>query len=218
MSRPPEDGEDEEESSEEDESHIWDKPIEVIDDLYDEYGQAIISHAGGAVGAAAGAVVGGPVGGIAGSIVGKKTVGKMLNRDGAINSENAPAAVGAYPHARRVGGRIYVSGIGPRQVGTNEIPGGPIHDENGQPLDYDIRAQTHAVIKNIEAILAEVECGLGNIIDCLVFLVDMERDFEGYNEVYAEYFSDVMASRTTVAVSALPTPIAVEFKVIAKAS
>ena len=223
MSRIPGDDEDEpldEEGStedSEDEEESWTNPIDVIDDLYDEYGSAVISHAGGAVGAAAGVAVGGPLGGVAGSIVGKKAVGKMMSKDGPIVSENAPEAVGAYPHARRVGNLIFVSGIGPRHPETNEIQGGPIRDADGKPLDYDIRAQTRAVIENIKAILEEVECDLNNVVDCLVFLVDMERDFEGYNEVYAEYFSDVMAARTTVAVSALPTPIAVEFKVVAKA-
>lgn len=133
-----------------------------------------------------------------------------------IVSDNAPVAVGAYPHARRVGSLIFVSGIGPRHPETNEIQGGAIRDENGNPLDYDIRAQTRAVIENIKAILEEVDCGLDKIVDCLVFLVDMERDFDGFNEVYSEYFESIMAARTTVAVSALPTPIAVEFKVIAK--
>ena len=98
----------------------------------------------------------------------------------------------------------------------SKIPGGPIHDEEGNPLDYDIRAQTRAVIENIETILEGAGSNLGRIIDCLVFLVDMERDFDGYNEVYNEYFADILSARTTVAVSALPTPIAVEFKVIAR--
>ena len=136
--------------------------------------------------------------------------------DDVIVSDNAPEAVGAYPHARRVGSLIFVSGIGPRHPETNEIQGGPICDEKGNPLDYDIRAQTRAVIENIKTILEEVDCGLDKIVDCLVFLVDMERDFDGFNEVYSEYFESIMAARTTVAVSALPTPIAVEFKVIAK--
>ena len=223
MSRRPED--DEEKSPEDevspddsgDDEDSWPNPIDVIDDLYDEYGSSVITHAGGAVGAAAGMAAGGPLGGVAGSIVGKKAVGKLMSKDGPILSENAPEAVGAYPHARRVGSLIFVSGIGPRHPETNEIQGGPICDENGIPLDYDIRAQTRAVIENIEAILDEVDCSLKNVVDCLVFLVDMERDFEGFNEVYGEYFESIMASRTTVAVSALPTAIAVEFKVIAKA-
>jgi len=200
-------------SSDEDE---WPSPGEVIDDLYDEYGNAVISHAGGAIGAAAGAVVGGPLGGVAGSIVGKKTASKLMSKDGPIFSENAPKAVGAYPHARRVGNLIFVSGIGPRHPETNEIVGGAIKDENGNPMDYDIKAQTKQVLENIKSILEEVELSLSDVVDCLCFLVDMERDFTGFNEVYGEYFSEIMAARTTVAVRALPTPIAVELKVIVK--
>lgn len=200
-------------SSDEDE---WPSPGEVIDDLYDEYGNTVISHAGGAIGAAAGAVVGGPLGGVAGSIVGKKTASKLMSKDGPIFSENAPKAVGAYPHARRVGNLIFVSGIGPRHPETNEIVGGAIKDENGKPMDYDIKAQTKQVLENIKSILEEVELSLEDVVDCLCFLVDMERDFTGFNEVYGEYFSEIMAARTTVAVRALPTPIAVELKVIAK--
>ena len=200
-------------SSDEDE---WRSPGEVIDGLYDEYGNAVISHAGGAIGAAAGAVVGGPLGGVAGSIVGKKTASKLMSKDGPIFSENAPKAVRAYPHARRVGNLIFVSGIGPRHPETNEIVGGAIKDENGKPMDYDIKAQTKQVLENIKSILEEVELSLEDVVDCLCFLVDMERDFTGFNEVYGEYFSEIMAARTTVAVRALPTPIAVELKVIAK--
>ena len=107
--------------------------------------------------------------------------------------------------------------MGPRQPGTNEIPGGPTKDDNGKPLEYDIRAQTHAVISNIRVILEEYGLGLENIVDVLVFLTDMERDFQDYNEVYAEYFSEILPARTTVAVEALPTSIAIELKVIARA-
>tara|TARA_B100001750_G_C15398715_1_gene541449 strand:+ start:380 stop:808 length:429 start_codon:yes stop_codon:yes gene_type:complete len=137
-------------------------------------------------------------------------------KDGPIFSDNAPKAVGAYPHARRVGDLIFVSGIGPRHPVTNEIVGGAIRDENGALLDYDIRAQTKQVIENIKSILAEENLSLENVVDCLCFLVDMDRDFSGYNDVYGEYFSNIMATRTTVSISALPTPIAVEMKVIAK--
>lgn len=136
--------------------------------------------------------------------------------DGPIISSNAPFAVGAYPHAHRVGDLLFVSGIGPRHPETNEIPGGPIIDQDGNPTDYDIKAQTRQVIENIQAILTDAGTSLENVVDCLCFLVDMDRDFAGYNEVYGEYFSDIMAARTTVAISALPTPIAVEMKVVAK--
>jgi 2-aminomuconate deaminase len=107
--------------------------------------------------------------------------------------------------------------MGPRQPGTNEIPGGPIKDDEGNPMDYDIKAQTHAVINNIRVILEEYGSGLENVVDVLVFLTDMERDFNGYNEVYAEYFSETLPARTTVSVDALPTSIAIELKVIARA-
>ncbi|MEC8938778.1 MAG: Rid family hydrolase [Candidatus Thermoplasmatota archaeon] len=191
-------------------------PDEIIEALYDAYGKSMIYTAGGAAGAAAGVALGGPVGGIVGGVVAKKTAGKFTNDDGPIFSENAPTAVGAYPHAHRVGNLLLVSGIGPRQAGTDEIPGGPIRDSDGNPLDYDIRAQTRAVIENIKAILEDAGSSLDNVVDCLSFLIDMDQDFEGYNEVYAEYFSEIQCARTTVAVRALPTPIAVELKVIAK--
>ena len=139
-----------------------------------------------------------------------------MPEDGPIFSENAPKAVGAYPHARRVGNLVFVSGIGPRHPETNEIVGGAVRDGNGNPLDYDIKAQTKQVIENIKSILEEADLSLDNVVDCLCFLVDMERDFAGYNEIYGEYFSEIMATRTTVSVTALPTPIAVEMKVIAK--
>ncbi len=124
--------------------------------------------------------------------------------------------MGAYPHARRVGNLVFVSGIGPRHPETNEIVGGAVRDGNGNPLDYDIKAQTKQVIENIKSILEEADLSLDDVVDCLCFLVDMERDFAGYNEIYGEYFSEIMATRTTVSVTALPTPIAVEMKVIAK--
>jgi len=134
-----------------------------------------------------------------------------------IRTPNAPDPVGAYPHARRHGDLLFLSGVGPRQAGTNEIPGGPIRDAQGHPRDYDIRAQTEAVIENIKAVLAACGATLDDVLDVTVFLVDMERDFLGYNEVYAKHFTRVQAARTTLAIRALPTPIAVEFKVIAKA-
>jgi len=134
--------------------------------------------------------------------------------DGPIRTDTAPKPVGAYPHARRVGPFLFLSGVGPRQPGTDEIPGGPIRDANG-PLEYDIAAQTRAVIANISAILAASGGKLSDVVDVTAFLVDMDRDFQDYNQVYANHFSDIGATRTTLAVRALPTPIAVEFKVIA---
>ena len=134
-----------------------------------------------------------------------------------INTPNAPNPVGAYPHARRVGDLLFLSGVGPRQPGTNAIPGGPIRDEHGQPLDYDIEAQTQAVIDNVRVILEAAGSSLEKVIDITAFLVDMDRDFKGYNKVYKTTFEPIQATRTTIAITALPTPIAVEFKVLALA-
>jgi 2-aminomuconate deaminase len=134
-----------------------------------------------------------------------------------IRTDAAPEPVGAYPHARRVGDLLYLSGVGPRQAGSNEIPGGPIVDQQGQPRDYDIEAQTRATIENVKAVLAAAGSSLEKVVDVTVFLVDMERDFADYNRVYAEYFTTIQAARTTLAIRALPTPIAVEFKVLAQA-
>ena len=192
-------------------------PADAVEKVYDEVGQSLARSAGGALGAAAGVAVGGPVGGVLGAVVGRNAAGKLTSEDGAFIAEGGPSAVGAYPHLRRVGDLVFVSGMGPRQPGTNEIPGGPIKDESGNPLEYDIRAQTHAVISNIRVILEEYGLGLENIVDVLVFLTDMERDFQGYNEIYAEYFSEILPARTTVSVEALPTSIAIELKVIARA-
>ena len=135
--------------------------------------------------------------------------------EGSVNTNSAPKPVGAYPHARRVGDLLYLSGVGPRQPGTNEIPGGPIHDSNGNPLDYDIKAQTQAVVDNIARILEEAGSSINNVLDVTSFLIDMDRDFKGYNEVWAETLGKVGPTRTTLAIRALPTPIAVEMKVIA---
>jgi len=134
-----------------------------------------------------------------------------------INTDAAPKPVGAYPHARREGDLLFLSGVGPRQPGTNAIPGGPIRDENGHPLDYDAAAQTEAVIGNIRVILEAAGSSLDDVIDVTAFLIDMDRDFAEYNAVYAKHFTAIGATRTTLAIRALPTPIAVEFKVIARA-
>lgn len=135
-------------------------------------------------------------------------------REGSVNTDSAPKPVGAYPHARRVGNMLYLSGVGPRQTGTNAIPGGPIHDENDEPLDYDIKAQTHAVVENVRRVVEEAGGTMDQVVDVTTFLVDMKRDFSGYNEVWAETLGKVGPTRTTLAIDALPTPIAVEMKVI----
>lgn len=140
-------------------------------------------------------------------------VAQRVDVDGA----KAPKPVGAYPHARRVGDLLYLSGVGPRQPGTDAIPGGAIRDADGAPQDYDIKAQTRAVIENVRAILEASGSSLDRVLDVTTFLVDMDRDFAGYNEVYAELLGPVGPTRTTLAIRALPTPIAIELKVIAAA-
>lgn len=136
--------------------------------------------------------------------------------DGGIDAEAAPAPVGPYPHARREGDLLFLSGMGPRQPGTDEIPGGPVRDASG-PLPYDVEAQTRATIDNIARVLKASGATLADVVDVSVFLIDMDRDFDTFNRVYREYFGSVRPTRTTVAVSALPTPIAVELKVTARA-
>ena len=133
---------------------------------------------------------------------------------GSVNTSKAPQPVGAYPHARRVGDMLFLSGVGPRQAGSNTIPGGPIHDADGHPLEYDIRAQTRAVVENVRAIVEQAGAKMEHIVDVTTFLIDMKRDFSGYNEVWAETLGKYGPTRTTLAIDALPTPIAVEMKVI----
>src|SRR5687768_12861762 len=137
------------------------------------------------------------------------------NESGAVRTSHAPTPVGAYPHARRVGDLLFVSGMGPRQPGTDEIPGGPVRDRDGRPLEYDVGAQTAAVIANVRAVLEAAGSSLSDVVDVTVFLVDMKRDFATFNEVYAQQLGPIGPTRTTVEVGALPTPIAVELKVIA---
>lgn len=142
------------------------------------------------------------------------TASATASAAGVIDVSAAPKPVGAYPHARRHGDLLFLSGIGSRTPGTNAIPGGPVRDANKQPLDYDVAAQTRQVIENIKTILKGCNACLEDVIDVQVFLIDMDRDFAAFNKVYGEYFKDIQATRTTISISALPTPIAVEFKVI----
>ena len=127
----------------------------------------------------------------------------------------APGPVGAYPHARREGEFLFLSGIGPRQPGSDQIPGVTL-DGQGVVIDHDIALQTRSVIENVQRVLEGADASLDQVVDILVFLTDMKRDFQTFNKVYAEYFSEIGPTRTTVEVGALPTPIAVEFKVIAR--
>ena len=131
-----------------------------------------------------------------------------------INSDRAPDPVGAYPHARRVGNLLFLSGVGPRKAGQTEIPGVELND-SGEIQAYDIETQTRSVLHNVQVILEEAGLGLGDLVDVTVFLTNMKDDFPGFNSVYAETFTQHQPCRTTVEVGALPTPIAVELKCIA---
>jgi len=133
-----------------------------------------------------------------------------------INTKKAPEPVGAYPHARKAGGLLFLSGVGPRKPGTKDIPGVQ-KDVLGNVVWYDVAAQTESVIENIKIILEASGSSLEKVVDVQVFLTDMKRDFKTFNAVYAKHFSKIQATRTTIEVGALPTPIAVEFKVIAEA-
>jgi 2-aminomuconate deaminase len=131
-----------------------------------------------------------------------------------IVSEKAPEPVGLYPHARRVGNLLFLSGVGPRKRGSKAIPGVEM-DEDGNIVAYDIEAQCRSVFENVRLILEEAGSHWDNLVDVTVFLTDMEKDFSTYNRLYAEYFSTNQPCRTTVEVSRLPTPIAIELKCIA---
>jgi 2-aminomuconate deaminase len=131
-----------------------------------------------------------------------------------INSTKAPEPVGLYPHARRVGNLLFLSGVGPRERGTKKIPGVEM-DTEGNVVSYDIEIQCHSVFRNVRCILEDAGSGWDKIVDVTVFLTNMKDDFLVYNRVYAEYFKESRPCRTTVEVNALPTPIAIELKVIA---
>ena len=131
-----------------------------------------------------------------------------------INSSKAPEPVGLYPHARKVGNLLFLSGVGPRERGTKKIPGVEL-DDKGNIVSYDIEAQCHSVFRNIKYILEDSGSGWDKIVDVTVFLTNMKADFQTYNRIYAEYFKDNLPCRTTVEINALPTPIAIELKVIA---
>ena len=131
-----------------------------------------------------------------------------------INTGNAAAPLGAYPHARRVGNLLFLSGIGSRQASDNKIPGLEL-DKDGNIIKYDIEAECHSVFANVKAVLEASGSKWENIIDVTVFLTNMKKDFPLYNQIYGKYFNGVNACRTTVEIKSLPTPIAIELKVIA---
>jgi 2-aminomuconate deaminase len=131
-----------------------------------------------------------------------------------INTSQAAKPLGAYPHARKVGNLLFLSGIGSRSAADNSIPGLQL-DDSGQILSYDIAAECRSVFANVKAVLEASGSAWENMIDVTVYLTNMKKDFPIYNQLYAEYFAGVNACRTTVEVKSLPTPIAIELKVIA---
>jgi len=131
-----------------------------------------------------------------------------------INTEAAAKPLGAYPHARRVGNLLFLSGIGSRSAKDNSIPGLEM-DSEGNIIRHDIEAECHSVFANVKAVLEASGSSWDKIVDVTVFLTHMKKDFPAYNKVYEEYFKDVQACRTTVEVKSLPTPISIELKVIA---
>ena len=133
-----------------------------------------------------------------------------------IRAATAPDSVGSYPHARRVGDLLLLSGLGPRNAADNSIPGNE-YFADGRVRSYDITSQVHAVFANVRAVLEASGARWEDLVDVTVFLTDMARDFKAYNEVWAEYFPDPATApcRTTLGIDALPTPIAIELKCIA---
>jgi len=131
-----------------------------------------------------------------------------------IHSDKAPEPVGAYPHAKRAGNLLFLSGVGPRKKGTKEIPGVTL-DAQGNIVSYDIAAQCHSVFENVKNILEASGASWGDLVDVTVYLTNMKADFPVYNKLWAEYFANDPPCRTTLEVNCLPTPIAIELKCIA---
>lgn len=131
-----------------------------------------------------------------------------------LNSDKAPEPVGLYPHARKVGNLLFLSGVGPRKKGSKEIPGVTL-DGNKNIVAYSIEEQCHSVFQNVRYILEASGSRWENLVDVTVFLTNMKDDFATYNKIYAEYFKDNLPCRTTVEINCLPTPIAIELKCIA---
>ena len=135
-------------------------------------------------------------------------------KDDIVISSKAPEPVGSYPHARRVGNLLFLSGVGPRESGTKQIPGVELN-EAGQIVSYDIEEQCRSVFRNVRTIVEEAGSSWDRIVDVTVFLTNLKDDFGAYNRIYAEHFADNQPCRTTVEVGALPPAIAIELKVIA---
>ena len=138
----------------------------------------------------------------------------VLNMTDITNSKRAPEPVGLYPHARKVGNLLFLSGVGPRERGTKIIPGVELGPD-GKILSYDIEKQCHSVFRNVRYILEEAGSDWNKLVDVTVYLTNMKDDFPIYNRIYAEYFKDNQPCRTTLEINCLPTPIAIELKCIA---
>lgn len=131
------------------------------------------------------------------------------------DSNQAPEPVGLYPHARRVGNLLFMSGVGPRERGSKKIPGVEV-DPQGNITSYDIETQCHSVFKNVRLILEASGLTWNDLVDVTVYLTNMKKDFPIYNRIYAEYFKENQPCRTTLGITALPTPIAIELKCVAE--
>lgn len=133
------------------------------------------------------------------------------------DAPNAPKPVGLYPHARRAGNLLFLSGIGPREPETDGVPG-LVRSPSGNYVDFDFEAQVHSVFRNVRTVLEASGAKWEDLVDVTVFLVNMERDFQAFNRIYAEYFKENQPCRTTVGIDRLPTPIAIELKCVALVS
>lgn len=138
----------------------------------------------------------------------------MSNDSKIIHTDSAPKPVGLYPHARRVGNLLFLSGIGPRSAKDNSIPGNE-YDAQNNLIKYDFEAQCHSVFQNVKAVLEASGSSWNKLVDVTVFLTNMQMDFQTMNRLYADYFKDAQPCRTTVEINSLPTPIAIELKCIA---
>ena len=137
-----------------------------------------------------------------------------MDKNSIKQSSKAPEPVGAYPHARKVGNLLFLSGVGPRVRGSKKIPGVEL-DDQGNIVSYDIESQCHSVFQNIRYILEDAGSSWDKLVDVTVFLTNMKDDFDTYNRIYAEYFKENQPCRTTVEINKLPTPIAIELKCVA---
>jgi 2-aminomuconate deaminase len=138
----------------------------------------------------------------------------FMTNETSIHSSKAPEPVGLYPHAKRVGNLLFLSGVGPREKGTKKIPGVELND-NGTISSYDIETQVRSVFNNVNLILEDSGSSWNQIVDVTVFLTNMKDDFPTYNKLWAEYFAENPPCRTTLEINCLPTPIAIELKVVA---